>query len=159
MVPFTKVGFGLDSISNIFRKIGKERHARDAFYLTDAVHIKVLGSGTIRIATNETNAFGGAIEAENHLEEGFRYDNLVGSNRFVFLSKKDGATDDIDVAILLCPSATRHLNLVPHATVQIGMLRTAVGEKEGVVHGISIPFVVTSRAHVATGPIGIPEIC
>ena len=43
--------------------------------MTDAVHIKVLGFRTIRITTNETNAFWCAIEAENDLEESFWDDN------------------------------------------------------------------------------------
>ena len=85
--------------------MGKEGHARDTFYLFDAIDIKVFLSVAISISAYKAYAFGVVIcQTYNHLEKGFWHNHLVISDSFMLLLEENGTAYNKDFAILFSPS-------------------------------------------------------
>ena len=131
---------------------GEEVDAGNALYLVDGVVVEVSLLVALGISDDDAEGFGGALQTEHDLEEGFGDSHGIVANGGVPALHPHRTADNIYLAILACPLAAVHLQAVPQAAVELGMLRTDVEQREGVVHGCPIPLVVACGTHVTARP-------
>ena len=100
---------------------------------------------------NKANGFWTALHAQNDFEKSHRdCDATWSANLLVGFFRKNGATNNINLAILPSPIATLYLKAVPIARIETMQLWTNIGHKETFSHGFLVPFIVARWAHVTS---------
>ena len=96
------------------RKRRKERKACYAFYLSNSIHVAAPLIVFFLVFADIANTLRPPInKAYYYFEKSLWYDNHIRPYRLMLLMEKHWTTNNIYISILLCPTATRHLYLVP----------------------------------------------